>query len=72
VDEYALLGFDVTYYYVSALMEQGPRFMQGSMLPANDLLHMGFRLGRTGPENGFRNEHAIMLQQKDLQLVKAP
>jgi hypothetical protein len=35
-------------------------------------LHMGFRMARTGPENGYRNEYAVMLQQKDLQLVKAP
>lgn len=72
VDEYALLGFDVTYFYLRALLTQGASFTQHFDLVRNEPLHMGFRMGRTGPENGFRNEHGIMLQQKDLQLVKAP
>ncbi len=72
VDEYALLGFDVTYYYLRALLSQGASFTQHFDLVRTEPLHMGFRMGRTGPENGFRNEHGIMLQQKDLQLVKAP
>jgi len=72
VDEYALLGFDVTLYYVKALMAQGTDFMDHFDQVRTEPLHMGFRMTRTGPENGFRNEYAIMLQQKGLQLVKAP
>jgi hypothetical protein len=34
-------------------------------------LHMGFRMTRTGPENGYRNEYAVMLKQEDLRLVRA-
>jgi LysM repeat protein/ABC-type branched-subunit amino acid transport system substrate-binding protein len=71
-DEYAYLGFDVTYQYLKALMDRGSELVAG--LPEVDPkpLHMGFRMSRTGPENGYRNEYAIMLQQQDLQLVKAP
>ncbi|MBK8497646.1 MAG: LysM peptidoglycan-binding domain-containing protein [Flavobacteriales bacterium] len=72
VDEYALLGFDVSFYYLSALLEHGPAFDAHFGEMRAQPLHMGFRMGRTGPENGFRNEHAIMLQHKDLQLVVAP
>ena len=72
VDDYALLGFDVTYFYLKALMTQGIQFPEHFDLVHTEPLHMGFRMTRTGPENGFRNEHAIMLMQKDLQLVKAP
>jgi hypothetical protein len=36
-----------------------------------DALHMGFRMTRTGPENGYRNEYAVMLKQEDLRLVRA-
>ena len=72
VDTYALLGFDVTYYYLSALLTQGADFSKHYDLVRTEPLHMGFRMSRTGPENGFRNEYAVMLQQKDLQLVKAP
>ena len=72
VDDYALLGFDVTYFYLKALMTQGVEFPEHFELVRTEPLHMGFRMSRTGPENGFRNEHAVMLMQKDLQLVKAP
>lgn len=72
VDEYALLGFDVTFYYLKALMSEGVNFQDHFSEVRTEPLHMGFRMTRTGPENGYRNEHAIMLQQKDLQLMKAP
>lgn len=72
VDEYALLGFDVTFYYLKALMTEGPDFPAHFAEVHTEPLHMGFRMTRTGPENGYRNEHAIMLQQKDLRLIKAP
>jgi LysM repeat protein len=72
VDEYAFLGFDVTMFYGSALMSEGTAFPEHFDRVHTDPLHMGFRMVDTGPESGFRNEYAIMLMQKDLQLVKAP
>ena len=72
VDGYALLGFDVTFYYLMALHTYGIGFMDHFAEVHTTPLHMGFRMTRTGPENGFRNEHAIMLRQQDLQLIKAP
>lgn len=72
VDAYALLGFDVTYFYLLALMTEGVDFAEHFDRVRTEPLNMGFNMGRTGPENGFRNEYGIMLQQKDLQLVKAP
>jgi LysM repeat protein/ABC-type branched-subunit amino acid transport system substrate-binding protein len=72
VDEYAFLGFDVTFYYVKALMERGEDFPDHFGEVGSRPLHMGFRMTRTGPENGYRNEFAVMLMQQDLQLKKAP
>ncbi|MEZ4739724.1 MAG: hypothetical protein R2818_10340 [Flavobacteriales bacterium] len=72
IDDYALLGFDVTMYYVKALMTQGADFPAHFDLVRTEPLHMGFRMVDTGPENGFRNEYAIMLMQQELRLVKAP
>jgi LysM repeat protein len=72
VDDYALLGFDVTFYYLKALLAEGLTFPDHFSEVHTEPLHMGFRMTRTGPENGFRNEFAIMLQQKDLLLQKAP
>jgi len=67
-DEYAYLGFDVTFYFLKALMTQGPSFAKHFDLVHTEPLHMGFRMTSTGPENGYRNEHAVMVQQKDLEL----
>jgi LysM repeat protein len=72
VDEYAYLGYDVTYHYLRALMEGSGELSTRLDQVAEAPLHMGFRMARTGPENGYRNEYAVMLLQKDLQLVKAP
>ncbi|MBL7950900.1 MAG: LysM peptidoglycan-binding domain-containing protein [Flavobacteriales bacterium] len=72
VDDYALLGFDVAFYYLKALFTEGILFPDHFAEVRTEPLHMGFRMTRTGPENGFRNEHAIMLQQKDLVLQKVP
>lgn len=72
VDEYAFLGYDVTRHYLRAMAATDGGAPVRMDLPQNDLLHMGFRLTRTGPENGWRNEYAVMLQQKEYRLVKAP
>lgn len=72
VDEYALLGFDVTFYYLKALLEQGLGFPDHFAKVRTEPLHMGFRMTRTGAENGFRNEFAIMVEQDDLRLIKVP
>ena len=72
MDEYAYLGYDVTYHYLRALMEGSGELSTRLDQVAEAPLHMGFRMASTGPENGYRNEYAVMLLQKDLQLVKAP
>ena len=72
VDEYAYLGYDVTYQYLSALKDRGSDVVKGLQDVMPRPLHMGLRMTRTGPENGYRNEHAIMLKQQDLMLIPAP
>ncbi len=69
VDEYALLGFDVTFHQMKALMQGSEPGAESSS--DEQPLHMGFRMGRTGPENGLRNEYAVMLQVKDMRLQRA-
>ncbi len=69
-DEYAFLGFDATFYYTMALMTQGPGFASRFDRIRTEPLHMGFHLTRTGPENGYRNEQGVMLQQKELRLMR--
>lgn len=60
--DYAFLGFDVTCFYLSALMQQGRAFPEHFADVFTRPLHMSFDLHRAGEENGFRNENALMLR----------
>ncbi len=70
--EYAFLGFDVSFYFLTALHEHG----RGIAAHFNEVvarpLHMGFSMVRTGPENGYRNEHALILEHRELGLHRLP
>lgn len=70
VDEYALLGYDVTFFYGKALLREGGDFAQSLPRRYEHGVHMDFRMSRTGPENGYRNEGAIMLKQQDMKLQR--
>ncbi len=72
VDEYAFLGFDITFFYGKALLLYGNAFAVHLNDVRTEPLRMGFRISRTGPENGFRNEYAVMLQQRELRIERAP
>jgi LysM repeat protein len=63
--EYAFLGHDVTLYYCSALMQFGSTFPEHFAEVAAAPLHLAFRLVKMGPENGWRNESAVMLEYGD-------
>jgi LysM repeat protein len=63
--EYAFLGYDVTLYYCSALMQFGSSFPQHFTEVSAAPLHLAFRLGKLGPENGYRNGSAVVLEYKD-------
>ena len=71
VDQYALMGFDVMMFYGRALLDFGTAFPKHLQEVRTEPLYMGFRMTRTGPENGFRNEYAVMLQQRELRLERA-
>lgn len=69
-DEYAFLGHDVTLHYGTALLRGGGDLAAALPLVRSNTLHMDYRMVRGGPENGLRNEQAIMVLQQDLKLVR--
>ncbi|MEO8732911.1 MAG: hypothetical protein ABI373_01135, partial [Flavobacteriales bacterium] len=69
--EYAFLGYDVTLYFCSALMQFGNTFPQHFAEVSAAPLHLAFRLGKMGPENGYRNGSAVVLEYKDTGLRPA-
>jgi hypothetical protein len=71
--EYAFLGFDVTFYYLTALVDEGRGFPAQFGAVSTQPLSMGFRMVRAGgAENGFRNESVLVLEHKDLGLQRVP
>ncbi|MFT3885436.1 MAG: LysM peptidoglycan-binding domain-containing protein [Flavobacteriales bacterium] len=61
--DYAFLGYDVTMFYVTALMGYGRGFPAHFTEVGTHPLHMAFRFQKAGgPENGYRNENAVMLE----------
>jgi LysM repeat protein len=70
--EYAFLGFDVTFYYLSALLQEGRGFADHFKEVNTTPLHMDFRMLRTGPENGYRNDSVLILEHREMGLQRVP
>lgn len=64
--DYAFLGYDVTFYYLSALMQFGAGFPAHFADVHARPLHMAFRFFKAGPENGYRNENAVILEYEGM------
>ena len=69
--EWAFLGFDVTYFYVTALHRFGPSFPDHFAEVDTRPLHLTFRLRKTGEESGWRNETGTILRYEEAGLRKA-
>lgn len=70
--EYAFLGFDVSFFYLTALRDFGEAFPEHFGEVVTNPLHMSFKLLKAGAENGYRNENAVVLQYQESGLRKAP
>ena len=62
--EYAFLGYDVTLYFLGAHMQFGSAFPQHYSEVRSKPLHMDFRMYQLGPENGWSNGSAVMLEYR--------
>lgn len=69
--EYAFLGYDVALYYIGAEMQFGGNFPQHYAQVQANPLHMSFRMENLGPENGWNNGSALMLEYKPEGIRKA-
>ena len=70
--EYAFLGYDVALYFISAEMQFGIPFPQHYDQVIAAPLYLGFRMAKFGPENGWSNGSAVMLEyrQEGIRKVK--
>jgi LysM repeat protein len=69
--EYAFLGYDVALYFISAEMQYGGNFPQQYAQVQASPVHMDFRMQKLGPENGWNNSSAVMLEYQQDGIRKA-
>lgn len=69
--EYAFLGYDVAMYFIAAEMQFGDDFPQHYAQVQAKPVHLGFRMEKLGPENGWNNGSALMLEYKQEGIRKA-
>ena len=69
--EYAFLGYDVGLYYLQAEMHFGKSFPMHYAEVQAKSLYLDFRMQKLGPENGWSNSSAVMLEYKAEGLFRA-
>ena len=70
-DMFGFQGFDVTFYFLSALNTYGSGFLNNLSSNHADGLETGFRFAQFPSDCGFENKFVQMLQYKNYQLIKA-
>ncbi|MEO5585209.1 MAG: LysM peptidoglycan-binding domain-containing protein [Flavobacteriales bacterium] len=60
--EYAFLGYDVATYFIGAEMQFGEEFPKFYAQMHAKPLYLDFRMQKLGPENGWSNSSAVMLE----------
>lgn len=69
--EYAFLGYDVALYFLQAEMQFGNSFPKHYAEVQAKPLYLDFRMQKLGPENGWSNSSAVMLEYRPEGLFKA-
>jgi ABC-type branched-subunit amino acid transport system substrate-binding protein len=69
--QFAFLGFDVAYYFISLMMKYGKDFGRCILDFRLPMLQSGFRFGKIDPESGYINTHLdIYRYGKDYTIVR--
>jgi ABC-type branched-subunit amino acid transport system substrate-binding protein len=70
-ENYAYQGFDITYYFLTALQEKGEAFLQSLPQNKKSCLETNFSFAQFPSDSGFENRFVYILKYKDYKLVKA-
>lgn len=69
--EYAFLGYDVALYFIRAAMEFGNTFPNHFAEVHARPVYLDFRMAKLGPENGWSNTGAVVLEYRPQGLQRA-
>jgi LysM repeat protein/ABC-type branched-subunit amino acid transport system substrate-binding protein len=70
-ENYSFQGFDVTWYFLSALQKEGEAFLNTLSENKQKCIETSFSFSRFPSDSGFENRFVHILQYKDYKLVKA-
>lgn len=70
-DNYSYEGFDITYYFLSALQSGGSGFMNTLAANKQKCLDTNFNFSQFPGDSGFENKFVYILKYKDYKQVKA-
>lgn len=68
---YAFQGYDVTFYFLSALQKYGSGFLNNLSTHYANGLETSFRFSQFPSDSGFENKSVLMLKYQNYQLIKA-
>lgn len=68
---YGFQGYDVTFYFLSALKKYGSGFLNNLSTNQSAGLETGFRFAQFPSDSGFENRSVMMLKYQNYQLIKA-
>lgn len=68
---YAFQGYDVTFYFLSALQKYGSGFLNNLSTNYSHGLETGFHFSQFPSDSGFENKSVLMLKYQNYQLIKA-
>jgi LysM repeat protein len=68
-EKYAFMGFDASYYYLSALKLFGSQWAENLHRTGVEPIHTEFNMVRTREGSGFENKNVYILKYEDYSLV---
>ena len=68
-DKYGVTGFDITFYYLSALCKYGTAFRYHLPEYKRNLVGYSFDFQKTGVESGYENKYSFILKHENYRLI---
>ena len=69
-DRYAMMGFDISYFFMAGYLENGKNFINYLENYDVDMIGTGFRFKQVSEGSGFLNTNVYILEYEDYKLIK--
>lgn len=69
-DRYAMMGFDISYFFMAGYLENGKNFINYLENYDVDMIGTGFRFKQVAEGSGFLNTNVYILEYEDYKLIK--